>query len=141
GGGELWGAGPGGRRGRLGTGGEAAELMRAVLAGSLPTFTIEYGVGEPVARWFAVSVVPLPGPDGGAVVAHAEMTDLKRAEIDAQQTRQELAHSARVSTMGELTASLAHELNQPLAGIMTNAQAAVRFLDATPPDYSEIRPI
>jgi len=121
--------------------GEAAELMRAVLAGSLPTFTIEYGVGEPVARWFAVSVVPLPGPDGGAVVAHAEMTDLKRAEIDAQQTRQELAHSARVSTMGELTASLAHELNQPLAGIMTNAQAAVRFLDATPPDYSEIRPI
>jgi len=120
---------------------EAVELVTAVLNGSLPTFTLEYGVGEPVARWFAISVVPLPSPDGGAVVAHADMTDLKRAELDAQRIRQELAHSTRVSTMGELTASLAHELNQPLAGIMTNAQAAQRFLDATPPDYSEIRPI
>jgi signal transduction histidine kinase/integral membrane sensor domain MASE1 len=120
---------------------EAVELVTAVLNGSLPTFTLEYGVGEPVARWFAISVVPLPNPEGGAVVAHADMTDLKRAELDAQRIRQELAHSTRVSTMGELTASLAHELNQPLAGIMTNAQAAQRFLDATPPDYSEIRPI
>ena len=86
-------------------------------------------------------MVPLPGPNGGAVVAHAETTEVKRAEIDAQRIRQELAHSARVFTMGELTASLAHELNQPLAGIRTNAQAAQRFLDATPPDYSEIRTI
>jgi signal transduction histidine kinase/integral membrane sensor domain MASE1 len=120
---------------------EAVELVAAVLNGSLPTFTLEYGVGERVARWFAISVVPLPGPGGGAVVAHADLTDLKRAEFEAQRIRQELAHSARVSTMGELTASLAHELNQPLAGIMTNAQAAQRFLDATPPDYSEIQPI
>jgi C4-dicarboxylate-specific signal transduction histidine kinase len=120
---------------------EAVELVDAVLAGSLPTFTLEYSGGEPVARWYTISVVPLPGPKGGAVVAHAETTDVKRAEIDAQRVRQELAHSARVFTMGELTASLAHELNQPLAGIRTNAQAAQRFLDATPPDYSEIRSI
>ena len=117
---------------------EAAELVASVLRRSLPTFTLEYGVGEPSTQWFTISVVPLRAPHEGAVVAHADVTERKRAEIEAQRTRQELAHSARVSTMGELTASLAHELNQPLAGIMSNAQAAKRFIDATPPDYSEI---
>jgi two-component system sensor kinase FixL len=49
-----------------------------------------------------------------------------------------LAHFTRVSTMGELAASLAHELNQPLAGILSNAQAARRFLTAAPPDLDQI---
>ena len=65
----------------------------------------------------------------------------RRAEIDANRSRQELAHFTRVSTMGELAASLAHELNQPLTGILTNAQAARRFLDASPPDLAELRSI
>jgi len=65
----------------------------------------------------------------------------RRAEIDADRSRQELAHFTRVSTMGELAASLAHELNQPLTGILTNAQAARRFLDASPPDLAELRSI
>ena len=108
---------------------------------SLPTFSLEYGVGEPANRWFLISVVPLQAPNAGAVIAHAEITERKHAEIEAQRTRHELAHSARVSTLGELTASLAHELNQPLAGIRANAQAAQRFIDARPPDYSEIREI
>jgi signal transduction histidine kinase/integral membrane sensor domain MASE1 len=120
---------------------EAADLIEAVLNRSLPTFSLEYGVGEPANRWFLISVVPLQAPNTGAVIAHAEITERKRAEIEAQRTRHELAHSARVSTMGELTASLAHELNQPLAGIMANAQAAQRFIDAVPPDYSEVREI
>ena len=120
---------------------EAADLIEAVLNRSLPTFSLEYGVGEPANRWFLISVVPLQAPNTGAVIAHADVTERKRAEIEAQRTRHELAHSARVSTMGELTASLAHELNQPLAGIMANAQAAQRFIDASPPDYSEIREI
>jgi len=64
-----------------------------VLKGLLPTFTLEYGGGEAVARWFTISVVPLTGPEGGAVVAHAETTEIKRAEIEAQRVRQELAHS------------------------------------------------
>src|SRR2546422_11123720 len=51
------------------------------------------------------------------------------------------AHFTRVSTMGELTASLAHELNQPLTGILTNAQAARRLLEATPPDLGEVQSI
>ena len=90
-------------------------------------------------RWFAMSMVPLNRPEGGAVVSHTDVTERKRAEMDAQRSRQELAHFTRVSTMGELTASLAHELNQPLAGILSNAQAAQRLLDRTPPDLAEVR--
>jgi C4-dicarboxylate-specific signal transduction histidine kinase len=78
-----------------------------------------------------LQVRPLNHANGGAVVTHAEITKRKQAEIEAQAARAELAHMARVATMGELTASLAHELNQPLAAIVANAQAAQRLL-ATP---------
>ena len=83
-------------------------------------------------------VDPLDRPDGGAVVTRADVTDLRTAEFDVQRTRQELAHVGRVSTVGELTASLAHELYQPLTAIMTNAQAARRMLAAAKPDVSQI---
>jgi two-component system sensor kinase FixL len=86
-------------------------------------------------------VVPLDRPEGGAVVTRADVTDLRRAELDVQRVRQELAHVGRVSTVGELTASLAHELYQPLTAIMTNAQAARRMLAATSPDISQIQTI
>jgi signal transduction histidine kinase/integral membrane sensor domain MASE1 len=92
-------------------------------------------------RWWSVQVVPLNSADGGAVVTRTEVTDLRRAALEAQRSRQELAHVGRVSTVGELTASLAHQLNQPLAAIMTNAQAARRMLEATTPDIAEIRAI
>ena len=66
----------------------------------------------------AMSVTPLQRPEGGAVVSHVDVTPRKRAELEAQKARQDLAHFTRVSTMGELTASLAHQLNQPLTGIL-----------------------
>ena len=53
-----------------------------------------------------------------------------KAEVEVQQARQELAHLARLSSMGELTASLAHQLNQPLTGILNNAEAARLFLES-----------
>jgi len=65
----------------------------------------------------------------------------RRAEMEGQRLRQDLAHIGRVSTVGELTASLAHELRQPLTGIMTNAQAARRFLEIAPLDIGELRNI
>jgi signal transduction histidine kinase/integral membrane sensor domain MASE1 len=65
----------------------------------------------------------------------------KETEDALRATRQELAHFTRVSAMGELTASLAHELRQPLTGIMTNAQAARRFLEIAPLDIGELRNI
>jgi len=75
------------------------------------------------------------------VVACADVTELRRAEMEAQRSRQQLAHVARVSTVGEMTASLAHQLNQPLAAIMTNAQAAGRLLSSPSPNVSEVRAI
>jgi two-component system sensor kinase FixL len=74
-------------------------------------------------------------------VAEVFASALARREAEAalQRSRAELAHYNRVSTMGELAASLAHELRQPLSGILTNAQAAQRFLRADTPDMEEIR--
>jgi signal transduction histidine kinase len=65
----------------------------------------------------------------------------RRSEMEGQRLRQDLAHVGRVSTMGELTASLAHELNQPLTAILSNAQAALRILPSDKADLADIRDI
>src|SRR5437899_10195108 len=105
-------------------------------------FALDYsGSGPTTVRWFAMSVVPLNRPEGGAVVSHTDVTERKRAELELQRSRQELAHLTRVSTMGELTAPIAQELSQPLTGILTNAQAAQQFLDVTAPDLGELQTI
>ncbi len=62
----------------------------------------------------------------------------KRSELEAQGLRNDLAHAGRVATIGELTASLAHELNQPLTAILSNAQAGQRVLDTDPVDLEEV---
>jgi signal transduction histidine kinase len=64
-----------------------------------------------------------------------------QAEREAGRLRQELAHIGRVSAMGELTASLAHELNQPLTAILNNAEVAQQHLEAAPPNLEELREI
>ena len=118
---------------------ELAAGVRSVLQGSRDSFGYEYTTQTATGpRWWSVVVDPLDRPDGGAVVTRADLTDLRTAEVDVQRTRQELAHVGRVSTVGELTASLAHELYQPLTAIMTNAQAARRMLAAAKPDVAQI---
>ena len=67
-----------------------------------------------------------------------DITDRKEAELQAQQNREELSHLSRVAAMGELTASIAHELNQPLSGITSNAAAGQRFIDRGKVDLSEL---
>ncbi len=62
-----------------------------------------------------------------------------RAQKMLAQVQAEFAHAARVSTLGELTASIAHEINQPLAAIATNASAGLRWLDRPEPDVAEVR--
>lgn len=69
----------------------------------------------------------------------ADITARKQAETEAVRQRAELAHTARVSTTGALASSLAHELNQPLSAILSNAQAGSRFLAAATPDLAEVR--
>jgi PAS domain S-box-containing protein len=70
-----------------------------------------------------------------------DLSELKRAEAALQKAQAELAHAARVMIMGELSASLAHELRQPLTAILSNAQAALRFLAAPSLDLDEVRAI
>ncbi len=95
-------------------------------------------------RHFHVQAVPIVAPDGTVqewVGANIDITERKEAALAAQQHRDELAHVTRISTMGELAASLAHELNQPLTAILSNAQAAQRFLAADPANVGEVRAI
>jgi PAS domain S-box-containing protein len=75
-----------------------------------------------------------------------DVTDRKRAEAQAREAEQryrdmqmELAHANRVATMGQLTASIAHEVKQPIAATVSNAQAALRWLGRQPPDLGEVR--
>jgi C4-dicarboxylate-specific signal transduction histidine kinase len=63
----------------------------------------------------------------------------KRAEEALRRARADLAHINRVTTMGELTASLAHEVNQPIAAAVTNANACLRWLTSDPPNLEESR--
>ena len=75
----------------------------------------------------------------GEVFANA--LSRKQGELEAMRLRQELAHIGRVSALGELTASLAHELNQPLTAILSNAQAAQRLLAVDMVDLEKVREI
>jgi PAS domain S-box-containing protein len=68
-----------------------------------------------------------------------DTTESKRAEKELRRLQTELAHAARVMTMGALTTSIAHEVNQPLAGVITNGNAALRWLAQEPPDLDEVR--
>ena len=68
-----------------------------------------------------------------------DITARKQAELDAQRDRAEVSHLSRVALMGEMSASIAHELNQPLAGILSNAAAGQRFIDRGDVDLREVR--
>ena len=68
-----------------------------------------------------------------------DMSERKRADEQLRFAQVELTHVSRVMTMGELTASIAHEINQPLASIVNNANACARLLDCHPPDLKEVR--
>jgi signal transduction histidine kinase len=70
-----------------------------------------------------------------------DITERKQAETELQHHRRDLAHATRVSAMGQLSAALAHEINQPLGAILRNAEAAELFLRQTPPDVEELADI
>ena len=96
------------------------------------------------AHWLMTVKRPLVSEDGTASHVLGSGTDIserKRTELELEQQRSELAHLSRVTMLSELSGSLAHELNQPLAAILSNAQAALRFLDQASPDLKEMREI
>ncbi len=95
---------------------------------------------------FCGSVTAVAVKDDNGKVSHydgilEDITELIQVKEEAQKRREEIAHLGRVASMGELSASLAHELNQPLAAILTNAQAGLRFIAGDSADLDEIRDI
>jgi PAS domain S-box-containing protein len=100
--------------------------------------------GGPVRYMHAVGhpVVKQSRATGEYVGTTIDVTERKRSEQERERLRQleaDLAHMNRVSMMGELTASLAHELNQPIAAAITNANTCLRWLMRDQPDLEEVR--
>lgn len=81
------------------------------------------GAGN-VTQWFGINV---------------DIENRKRAEENLRQSQNELAHATRMTTMGELAVSIAHEVNQPLMAVVTNAGACLRWLNGDPPDLAMAR--
>jgi len=101
-------------------------------------FENRYRAKDGTYRWLEWSSTPA----GNLIYAAArDFTDRLKAEVEDQRRREELAHVTRIAMMGELTTTLAHEINQPLTAIMSNAGAAQRFLSQTTPDICEVRQI
>lgn len=93
-------------------------------------------------RWHLNRAVPVLDPQGNIVRFVGTSTDVhdwRQAQEALRNTQTEFAHMTRVMTMGELTASIAHEVNQPLGAIVTSAAAGARWLAATPPQLDKAR--
>ena len=107
-------------------------------------YEVEYRVqqADGMARWIhgrGRGVGPDDGTGPKLFGVSMDVTARKQAEAAAAQKRAELEHVARVATIGELTATLTHELQQPLAAILGNSYVGRRLLDAPEPDLQEVR--
>lgn len=118
--------------------------IERLLAGELDEYHVQWRFQRPDGTlvWANTSVALVPGEINAEqllVVVAQDITEQRRAEQDLSRTRSELAQVSRVTTLGELTASIAHEVNQPLAAIVANGHAALRWLAASPPDEGEAK--
>jgi signal transduction histidine kinase len=120
---------------------DTAERMMRCIAETLRTgeaHSVEYDA--PVAGTLGHWEARIVGCDRDTVLCIVrDMTDRKRAEHAARQLREGLARVGRFTALGTLSGSLAHEINQPLASIMANAQAIRRMLDAPAFDRAEVK--
>jgi PAS domain S-box-containing protein len=127
--------------------------VQGCLDGFLPAFharkpfRMEYRLkrADGEYRWVIESGIPRYTGDGefaGYIGSNIDITDLKRVEQERERLRQaqsELAHINRVTTMGELAASIAHEIKQPISAAHTNAKTCLRWLGRDQPDIEEAR--
>ncbi len=87
---------------------------------------------------YVMSVEALERYDGGAVVTRSNVTAHRQAQREIEEQRRELSHLARVAVLGQLSGAIAHELNQPLTAILSNAEAARQLLHRQPADLEEL---
>ena len=126
---------------------EDRALRDSAVKGAIETqggYEIEYRVLLPdgTLRWIGARGRCVTGEEGGGtrlIGVSIDITPRKLAEAEALQHREELSHLSRVAAMGELSASIAHELNQPLSGITSNASAGQRFIDRGDVDLRDLR--
>jgi len=121
----------------------AEEEWRAAFAGGEP-FEREARLrrADGAYRWFLLRAVPLRDERGNVVKWYGTSTDIedrKRAEEALQEAQDKLAHVTRTQAMGELAAAIAHEVNQPLTAIVTNANFSLRQLKGSSPNLDELR--
>jgi PAS domain S-box-containing protein len=122
----------------------SSKLVQELLGGKRRQFQIEKQYrrknGGPV--WVRNSVSMVTGSEGVPQFLMAlseDVTEQHEAKLALDKARSDLAHVARVSTLSALTASIAHEVNQPLSGIVTNASTCLRMLDANPANLEGAR--
>lgn len=107
----------------------------------LPTET-RYRRKDNKVIWVRVSAARVLDSSGslqGIPAIIEDITERKRAEVAWHDARDALSRATRLTVMGELSASIAHEVNQPLAAIIANGQACERFLGFSPPDLDEVK--
>ncbi|HUB47948.1 MAG TPA: MHYT domain-containing protein [Acetobacteraceae bacterium] len=107
-------------------------------------FELDYRIVHPdgTIRHIHEAGHPFLSPSGTLVEfvgSSIDRTELRRAEEARLDAQTKLSHANRVTTMGQLAASIAHEVNQPIAATLTNARAGLRWLDRRPPDVEEVR--
>ena len=117
-------------------------FSQSIASGEAFEFEVRTRRFDGIYRWFQSRGFPLRDANGRIVRWYNLLIDIdekKRAEEALSRARSELAHVARVSSLGALTASIAHEVNQPLSGIITNAGTCLRMLAADPPNVEGAR--
>src|SRR5260370_21131162 len=108
-------------------------------------FTMEAGflrASDGIYRWHVNRAVAVSAPEGNIlrfVGTSTDVHDLRQVQEELRNTQAEFARITRVVTMGELTASIAHEVNQPLGAMVTSAAACARWLAAKPPQMDKAR--
>src|SRR5438128_735988 len=95
--------------------------------------------GDKRAVFFTITFPPPPAKLDSVLMTITDLTERKHAEEALRKAQVELAHVTRVMTMGELAASIAHEVNQPLAAVVTNGNACLRWLAGATPNLDEAR--
>jgi PAS domain S-box-containing protein len=114
-------------------------LAEVIQTGTVQPFESEFfrKDGSRVPVLLGATLFQEGGNDGVAFVL--DLSEQKRAEDSLRQAQAELSHVTRMMTLGELAASIAHEVNQPLSGVVSNGSACLRWLATDSPDLDEIR--
>ena len=110
--------------------------QESLASGSTLEYEARFRGADGDYRWFQTRAVPVRDTRGQIVKWYGVINDIEDRKR-AEQLQADLAHVSRASTMGELSASLAHEIKQPIGAAVTNAEVCVRSLDRSQPDIAE----